>query len=97
MNARREMSPLDEICLAAAQYVRYNEGSQMQWQEDETMDKIRQAMLARLSDEDRDALRAIYAPVIVGVPPQDASRPTHIAVDISIAITLRNFIFIFLL
>ena len=38
------------------------------------MDKIRQAMLARLSDEDQEMLRAIYAPVVVGVPPQDASK-----------------------
>ena len=36
------------------------------------MSDVRQAMLARLSDEDRDALRAISAPVIVGVPPQNA-------------------------
>ena len=38
------------------------------------MDKIRQAMLARLSDEDREALRAVYAPVIVGAPPQNACK-----------------------
>ena len=38
------------------------------------MSDVRQAMLARLSDEDRDALRAIYAPVIVGVPPQNACK-----------------------
>ena len=45
------------------------------------MNDIRQIMRSRLSQEDQDALRAVYAPVIVGVPPQDACKHLCVAPD----------------